>query len=105
MAGASALKVDYKPHVSLKETVKVSTRTGDFILEEQKVDKLDILSIDVEGSEIHVLQGIDLNKWLPKIIVIENIRNTKNQEDYLFNYNYRKINRIGFNDFYKKNNM
>lgn len=33
--------------------------------------RLDLLTVDVEGHELHVLQGIDLDVWTPKIIVAE----------------------------------
>ena len=31
----------------------------------------DILSIDVEGYEVEVLKGFDINKWKPKMVIIE----------------------------------
>jgi FkbM family methyltransferase len=100
-AGASALEAHYVPHVGLREVVKVNTRTLDCMLEEQKVDKkLDILSIDVEGSEIYVLRGLDLSRWRPRIIVIENIKKKGHQSKYLLRHGYEYLNRIVFNDFY-----
>jgi FkbM family methyltransferase len=59
-----------------KEIVRVSVRTLNSILEEKGIDKVDILTIDVEGLEVKVLGGIDLEKYQPKVILIENVENT-----------------------------
>ena len=59
-----------------KESVKVSIRTLNSILEEKGIEGLDILTIDVEGLEIKVLGGIDLEKYQPKIVLIENVEHT-----------------------------
>jgi FkbM family methyltransferase len=56
-----------------KETLKVSIRTLNSILEEKRIDKIDILTIDVEGFESRVLGGIDLEKYQPKVVLIENV--------------------------------
>lgn len=51
--------------------VLVPVRTLDTLLRKHQFPKLDALSIDVEGSELDVLDGIDLEKWKPKAIVAE----------------------------------
>ena len=53
--------------------VKVRTRTLDSILEEAGWGGLDIhfMTIDTEGSERSVLEGIDLKVWRPWVLVIE----------------------------------
>jgi len=112
MAGASALEADYTPYSGIKEVVKVSTRTLDWMLEEQDVEKVDILSIDVEGSEIGVLEGTDLERWSPMIIVIENYcyyhkkseeeTRPNEQREYLENQGYALLKNVAYNDFYKR---
>ncbi|MGD0876997.1 MAG: FkbM family methyltransferase [Anaerolineales bacterium] len=52
-----------------KETVPVMTVNK--ILEGYKVDRLDFVSIDVEGQEMSVLFGFNLFKYLPQLIVVE----------------------------------
>jgi FkbM family methyltransferase len=59
-----------------KETLKVSVRTLNSILEEKGIHKVDILTIDVEGLEVKVLGGIDLEKYQPKVVLIENVEGT-----------------------------
>ncbi len=50
---------------------KVKCMTLDRILSENSVDSIDFLSVDVEGSEVEVLKGIDLGKYAPSVIVVE----------------------------------
>lgn len=51
----------------------LTSRTLTSILDEnwQYGKEIDLLSIDVEGHDYHVLKGLDLQKYRPKIIVIE----------------------------------
>lgn len=82
-------------------TTKVKVRTLDFILEELKFDKkIDFISIDTEGTEIDVLKGFNINKWKPKLLIIENNFNDSEIEIYLKNFGYKKDKRIEVNDFY-----
>ncbi len=55
--------------------VTISTRTLDDVLAEFEwaTDAIHFLSIDVEGSESDVLQGLDLQRWRPWVLVIEAI--------------------------------
>ena len=56
-----------------KEIKSIKTRTLDSILEDTKFknEKINLLSIDTEGSELEVLEGFDLNKHSPDIVVVE----------------------------------
>jgi len=56
-----------------KEIKRIKTKTLNSIIENSKFkdEKINLLSIDVEGHEIEVLRSIDLNKYFPEIIVIE----------------------------------
>ncbi len=55
------------------ETPKVTVplRTLESILEEEGIGHFDLLVIDVEEMEIEVLKGFDLQKHLPKMVIIE----------------------------------
>lgn len=50
---------------------KIAVRTLTSILDEIQPKEIDFFSLDVEGYEINVLQGLDFEKYKPKIIVIE----------------------------------
>lgn len=53
-------------------TVQVPQRTLTWCLEQVGWPRLDLLSIDVEGAELGVLQGLDWERWKPMTIFAEN---------------------------------
>jgi FkbM family methyltransferase len=83
--------------------INVPQKTLNNVIENeiQDIFEIDILSIDVEGGELNVLKGLDLIKYKPKIILVENVCHTKDIENYLLNFNYKldKINE--YNYFFK----
>ena len=52
---------------------KIKTNTLNNIIKSSKYSnkKIDLLSIDVEGHELPVLEGLDFDKYSPNVIVIE----------------------------------
>lgn len=82
----------------------VSAKTLDSILLESCVDGIDVLSIDVEGHEMSVLRGVTLEKWVPRIIVIEDnsYYKSNNISSHLALHGYVKFFRSGVNDWYAK---
>jgi FkbM family methyltransferase len=61
---------DYQS-AKVKEVRSVVTETLDNILTANLINKVDYLNIDVEGHEIDVLNGFDINKFSPDIVSIE----------------------------------
>lgn len=53
------------------EEVVVQQRTLDSILEECAVSHVDFATIDVEGFEIEVLRGWTVERWKPRVIILE----------------------------------
>lgn len=51
--------------------VEVPARTLTSILEEARVARVDLLSLDVEGHEVSVLMGLDLERFAPHYILVE----------------------------------
>ena len=103
----SGLKVDqrlvddHKDLILNMSTIKVETKTLDKILEESpEITKIDFISMDTEGTELDVLKGFDINKWKPKMMVIENNYNDPEIEEYLKEFGYYKYLRHYVNDFY-----
>jgi FkbM family methyltransferase len=107
----SSLKVDlrlleqfmkYNWHISIKP-ILVSAITLDYCIEQYyKYDKIDFISIDTEGTELDILKSFSIEKWNPKLLVIENNFNDPDIEIYLDLYGYTKDQRIEVNDFYIK---
>ena len=65
---------------------------------------IDFITIDVEGGELDVLKGLDINNYRLRVIVVENNNRHKHNQvdDYLKRYNYHCRMSIGCNDFYLK---
>ena len=86
--------------------IKIKCRTLNSILKQNSVENFDYLNIDVEGSELEVIESIDLIKYHPSLITIEN--NNLLLEDYfkdnvykiLTNNDYVFMNRIGVTNFF-----
>jgi FkbM family methyltransferase len=72
----SALKVAHHPKEHAKpeakwKKVQVKVRTVDQLLAKWQFPRLDVLCVDVEGTELDVLAGCDMGKWKPKVVVVE----------------------------------
>lgn len=62
---------------------------------------IDLVSIDTEGCELDVLDGFDLDRFRPRVLLIENDRPAGEAlEPYLKGRGYRKFFRQTINDFY-----
>jgi FkbM family methyltransferase len=53
------------------EKISVRTMTLDQILEKAQLPHIDFLTIDVEGQEWEVLQGFTIDRWRPKLVILE----------------------------------
>ncbi len=63
--------------------------------------RIDVVSIDTEGCELDVLDGFDLDRFRPRILIMENDRPAGEAiEPYLAGRGYRKFHRQKINDFY-----
>jgi len=73
------------------KTEQVHTQTLNSIIVKSKYSdkEIDLLSIDAEGHDFNVLRSIDLNKYKPKIIVIED--QSKDIEDIISRDLYRYL--------------
>jgi len=52
---------------------KQEAKTLNTVLENNDINDIDFISIDVEGAEDKVLKGFDIQKYSPKIIIIESV--------------------------------
>lgn len=86
--------------------IQVPQRTLNTILanELSQVTEIHILKIDVEGGELNVLKGLDLNKYKPTIIVLENICGNNNIKEYLLSFGYSLDKEMSYNQFYRRSN-
>ena len=58
------------------------------------------MSVDVEGGELNCLYGLDLYKYGPSVIVIENVTNDIKIEEYLTQFGYKLDKQISYNQYY-----
>lgn len=81
--------------------IKVPAITLNKLLEKHNVDRVDFISLDVEGYEISVLNGFDLEKYNPKYFLIEttNLENRKKSIiEYMEERDYTVIDQPSIND-------
>ena len=82
--------------------IKVRLRRLDSILTEhaREVEGIDILSIDVEGWELEVLDGFDLPRYQPRVMIIENWFNDEKYRVYMKRNGYILWQQVYPNDIY-----
>ena len=84
-------------------TVRVPYTSLNSLLE-GVTEQVDFLSLDVEGAELEVLAGFDLDRYDPRILLIESHgKDHKDRLDrYLLNFNYVSVMERHCNIFYGK---
>lgn len=85
--------------------VQVKTRKLDHILEDAGVDQeIAFISIDVEGHEMQVLKGLSLDRWRPRILLLEDNSEFEDNSiaSYLKKKGYVRFLRTGVNDWYAR---
>jgi FkbM family methyltransferase len=83
------------------EVIKVKTKTLQDILEQDaKIDHIDFLSVDVEGYELDVIRSLDLTKYKPSVIVLENYLYDANYNTFMQELGYALIQTIEYNYIY-----
>ena len=103
-------KVANYQKAKVKNTYEIKTQTLNQVIDECGINnkKINFLSIDVEGHELEVLNGFNINHYQPDVIIVEyldlsidkleiknlNINNVLNSElyNYMINKNYSLVN-------------
>jgi len=82
--------------------IEVPQKTLNTVLstELSHIKNIDVISVDVEGGELNVLKGLDLEKYKPKLIVAENIFNNMDIYNYLKEHGYSLDKQIEYNQYY-----
>lgn len=86
------------------KSIKVDVRTLNWFLENiAKVDHVDYLAIDTEGTELDILEGIDLARWNVQVVAIENLYAKDDIPNYLTTRGYTCAAKgLIFNEIYIK---
>jgi FkbM family methyltransferase len=84
------------------EEVTVAVRTLDDLLAEAGVARVDFITIDVEGGEMNVLAGFDLQRWRPRMVILENGEGKKcpRLHDEMLRRGYHWFISTGCNEWY-----
>jgi len=91
------------PASAKAKKILVEVRRLDGLLIKLGLAKIDLLSIDVEGWEIEVLQGFDTKKIKCPVIVIENFNHDPSYTRYMLRLGYKLIRQIEYNYIFQKN--
>lgn len=74
----------------------------DTLLSTLEITKIDILSIDVEGWELDVMNGFDTTKTHCTLIVVENFLNNPEYRKYFESLGYTLTDKVQYNEIYTK---
>lgn len=80
--------------------IHVQVRTLDHIFASANLQNIDILSIDVEGHELEVIDGLSFEIYRPKVIVIENFGNKIEYQERLQGAGYKLDYQVEYNQIY-----
>jgi FkbM family methyltransferase len=82
--------------------IKVDVRRLDTILSEYApdLDKVDVVSVDVEGWELEVLNGLSFERYRPTVVIVENLFSEARYRRALRERGYWLWRRRGPNDVY-----
>ena len=71
---------------------KIITKTLNNIAIQYSIKKIDYLNIDVEGHEVEVLKGFDIDKYTPSVVSVEFLDFDMNKLEFKNNNIERVIN-------------
>ncbi len=99
--GPEHLKAVSRAGASLRQIV-VPKRTLDSLLAAAGLTAIDFVSIDVEGHELDVLKGFSIEKYRPRIVLVEDNSGAADTTvpDYMDAKGYAIFRRTGVNDWY-----
>jgi FkbM family methyltransferase len=86
------------------EEIDVKVITLNKLLDDIKIITIDLLSIDTEGWELEVMDGLDTNIHNIKIILLENFLHLETYNEYMKKIGYSLHHKIEYNYIYTKDN-
>ncbi len=87
--------------VASKRVVQVPLRTMDELLDGHTGD-IDVAVLDVEGHEVPLLKGFDLERWRPKLLIIEDGEGDTALARYMAGTTYISLGRMSINRVYAR---
>lgn len=85
-----------------KQKIVVSCITLEDVLNKHDINKIDILSLDIEGAELNVLNVFPFSKFDIDVFVLENNFHNKDLDKIMVNNGYKKLVRLGVTDIWRR---
>ena len=85
--------------------IEVPATTLTRLLEKHNIKEIDFLSLDVEGYELSVLNGLDFTKYRPKYMLLEVFENTDREKtlvDFVEKQNYKNLGMVDHNRLFER---
>ena len=96
------IRRNLKRQKSTAEEITVPCYRLDTVLRQNRIDRIDYLSIDTEGGELDILKSIDLDALSVEIVSVENNYFTHDIEEYMSSRGYRMVGIAGVDEIYRK---
>lgn len=84
----------------LKETIQLKTKTLTTVLVENGYEVINFMSIDTEGSELKILEGLDFNRFKVQVIAMENNYESNEHRVFMRERGYTFKERLKIDDIY-----
>ncbi len=84
----------------LRSEIDVTVCTADSIIQNELHGRVDFISIDVEGHEADVLAGLDLRRWRPRLVLVEDDMQSLHTSMALWRKGYRMLRRTQNNNWW-----
>jgi FkbM family methyltransferase len=75
--------------------IEVPARTLSSVLDQYSLHDLDLLSLDVEGAEAHVLSGLDFERHAPRFVFVEVWEENADEVAALLEPHYKRTAELG----------
>lgn len=101
----SSLDIKYNMDPSYKQTqIEVEVIKLDSLLSQLKIDSIDFLSVDVEGWELEVMKGFSIDRYKPKVVILEDYepKETKDYTKFMKELNYKLVKEIEYNRIFSR---
>jgi FkbM family methyltransferase len=90
---------------SKKELIKMKAVRLQTLFDKYSITDVDLISIDVEGAEMQVLNSIDFNKMNIKCFLIENNYGLDKETEFLVSKGYKLLGNIQWDAVFIKNEI
>lgn len=101
----SVMFQQYSKQMTSSQKIKVKVRKLDSLLENELsfLDCIDVLTVDVEGTELDVIRGFDILNWSPYIVVLEDFEPHNEKAKFMGKLGYTRKKVIDHNHVFAKN--